>query len=128
MIEGSCHCGQVRFAVDEPPTALTACNCSICRRLGWIMAYYEVDQVRISEPGGSPGYIQGDRHLASFHCSTCGCPTYWKGLGEHAHRIGLNARLFDPDVLQGVTVRFLDGADTWEVYGEAPFSNRMCCT
>ncbi|HET9160528.1 MAG TPA: GFA family protein [Caulobacteraceae bacterium] len=123
MIAGSCHCGQVRFEVEKPQ-AVTSCNCSICRRLGWILAYYEADQVRMGAgQGRTAGYIQGDRTLASHHCPTCGVATHWVGRGEHAHRIGVNIRLFDPKDLDGVTVRFLDGADTWQVTGEAPFGN-----
>jgi hypothetical protein len=128
MIAASCHCGQVRFEIAEAPKTLTSCNCSLCRRLGWILAYYEADQVKIvAGLDRTAGYEHGDRTLASHHCPTCGCPTHWRGLGEHAHRIGVNARLMDPADLEGVTVRFLDGADTWDYVGEATFSNRYCC-
>ena len=123
MIEARCHCGQFRLRAPKPE-ALTRCNCSICRKLGWILAYYEVDEVEfVAGKSRTAGYIQGDRTLTSHHCPTCGCQTHWIGIGEHAHRIGVNARLFELNDIEGVTVRFLDGADTWQVTGEAPFSN-----
>lgn len=32
-LEGSCHCGAVRFSVDAPsPTPFMHCHCSICRK------------------------------------------------------------------------------------------------
>ena len=127
MIEARCHCGQFRLRVARPQT-LTRCNCSICSKLGWVLAYYESDQVEyLSGQARMAPYVQGDRTLTAFHCPTCGCQTHWVGRGEHAHRTGVNARLFDIKDVEGVTVRFLDGADTWECKGEAPFSNHFCC-
>ena len=70
MIEASCHCGAVRIEVEVPPAQLTACNCSLCRRLGTLWAYYRPDQVRIMQGAGTTvPYIQGDRTLAVHHCA-----------------------------------------------------------
>lgn len=33
MIQGSCLCGTVRFAVDEPFDRVTHCHCSMCRKV-----------------------------------------------------------------------------------------------
>jgi len=43
MITGSCHCGAVHIAVAEAPASVKSCNCSICRRLGTLWAYYRPD-------------------------------------------------------------------------------------
>jgi hypothetical protein len=118
----------VGFEIPELPTTVTACNCSFCRRAGWILAYFPAEAVRFTAGLGRVApYTHGDRTLTAYHCPTCGCPTHWRGLGEHAGRIGVNVRLIDPRDLEGVTVRFLDGADTWDILGETPFSNRFCC-
>lgn len=119
MIEASCHCGAVRFEVDQPPKAVTDCNCSLCRRLGGLWAYYHPDQVRVT--GQTVAYVQGDRTLQTHHCPSCGCTTHWQGLDANSTRMGVNTRLMAPQVLAGVTVRKLDGADTWEVLGEYTF-------
>ena len=111
MIEGSCHCGAVRIAVTAPPTELTECNCSLCRRLGGYLAYYRTDQVTVSGP--TVIYIQGDRTLETHFCGTCGCHSHWRGLGEHAERSAINARLLDPAAIEGLRIRHFDGADTF---------------
>jgi len=114
-IEGSCHCGAVRIRVDEAPTQLTACNCSICRRLGWQLAYYREAQVTVEAAEDAVhDYVWGDRLLAFKRCATCGCATHWEGIGpDRKDRMGVNMRLFDPADLEGVVVRRWDGADTW---------------
>lgn len=44
MIEGSCHCGNVKFTVTERPKWLTSCNCSICRRHAALWAHLDPEQ------------------------------------------------------------------------------------
>jgi len=114
LIEASCHCGAVRLQVAEAPTRVTDCNCSICRRLGALWAYYRIDQVRVlSRPGATAAYVQGDRTLAVHHCRTCGCTTHWTGLGESVERAAINARLLEPAILAKATLRRFDGAGTF---------------
>jgi len=48
MIEASCHCGAVRFAVEAAPDDVNDCNCSICRRYGTLWGYYQRPQVRFA--------------------------------------------------------------------------------
>ena len=43
MIEATCHCGAVRLKAPHPPQSVTDCNCSICRLLGVLWAYYNPD-------------------------------------------------------------------------------------
>jgi hypothetical protein len=112
MIEASCHCGAVRLQIATPPETLTDCNCSICRRLGVLWAYYAPHQVAIiAEPGEIGAYRWGDKSLAFHHCRSCGCTTHWAPLPHRDQgRMGVNARLMDPAVLAAARVRRLDGA------------------
>ena len=110
MIQGSCHCGAVNLSVPARPVTITDCNCSICRRLGALWAYYPTDEVVIEGLEATGRYIQGDATLSTYHCKTCGCTTHWQGLGQYAHRMGINARLFDPAIVDHATVRKYDGA------------------
>ena len=112
MVEASCHCGAVRIEVESaPPTQLTSCNCSICRRLGTLWAYYPPAGVRVT--GQTDSYIWGDRTLELHRCATCGCVTHWTPLRDDIERVGVNARLMDPAVGAAAKVRRFDGADTW---------------
>ena len=115
MLEATCHCGAVTICVPTAPTELTSCNCSICRRLGGLWAYYDPAEVQIR--GDTAQYIWGDRMLALHHCQTCGCTTHWTPIGEtRTDRMGVNTRLLDPQITAGVRIKRVDGAaDTWAI-------------
>lgn len=111
MIEASCHCGGVRFEVEDAPVDVNACNCSICRRYGTLWGYYRRSQVRFAAGNGPTDvYIWGDRDLEFHRCRGCGCITHWSAVDPAYDRMGVNARLMAPEVLAHVPVRIGDGA------------------
>jgi hypothetical protein len=114
-LTGSCHCGAVKLTLPSAPDRATSCNCSLCRRLGSVWAYYAWGSVQISgHPEHTQGYIQGDRTLSTVRCTTCGCVTHWEPLdAQPGARHGVNLRNFDPQLLAATPVRRFDGADTW---------------
>jgi hypothetical protein len=119
MIEASCHCGAVRLEIDAAPETVTDCNCSICRRLGVLWAYYSPRQVRIVPPSGATAiYMWDDRSLEFHRCRVCGCTTHWAAVDRSRDRMGVNARLLAPDVLAAARIRKLDGADSGKYLDE----------
>lgn len=111
-VEASCHCGAVRLVVDEAPVEVTDCNCSICRRYGVLWAYYAPRQVRLAPPDAATDTYEWDDRSIRFHrCRSCGCVTHWAPAAAR-DRMGVNARLFAPEVLARARVRRLDGAVT----------------
>ena len=120
MIEASCHCGAVRIEIETPPETVTSCNCSICRRYGWLVAYYSPKQVRIDPTAGPTDiYIWGDKSIEFHRCKVCGCATHWSAVDKTLDRMGVNARLMAPEVLAQARVRHLDGAVSWKYLDEA---------
>ena len=116
MTEACCHCGAVKLEVECAPTELTSCNCSICRRLGTLWAYYAPAQVRVV--GNTVTYRWGDKTIDFHHCAGCGCTTHWSQVDPTRERMGINARLMEPAVVAAARVRLLDGADTWRYLDE----------
>ena len=116
MIEGSCHCGAVRWSFAGVPDSATACNCTICRRYGVLWAYdYENEGVRVSGP--THAYARGNRNLEFHFCPSCGCVAYWRASapGEHdRRRIAVNLRLAEPEVVGSIVVDHFDGLDSWK--------------
>ena len=116
MIEGSCHCGAVRFTYPRQPDWLTDCNCSVCRRYSTLWAYARVSEITLSSAADATlAYIHGDKTLAMHSCKTCGCTTHWIGLDQDSSsRMAVNFRMCDPEAYGHIRVRKFDGADTWE--------------
>lgn len=115
-LTATCHCGDVAVTVPFRPRRLTACNCSICRRLGSRWAYYDVKTVKFEgHPGKTASYIWGDKTLRVVRCKRCGVVTHWEPLDPGpTSRMGVNANNFDPKALGNPRVRRLDGASTWK--------------
>jgi hypothetical protein len=116
MLKGSCHCGAVVFEIPRPPETLTDCNCSICRRLASLWAYFKEEDVRFTAGAeATDTYVTGDRVLAFHRCKSCGCTTHWAHLEpKRENRMGVNCRMLDPKDIADIRVRRLDGADTWK--------------
>ena len=115
LLQGSCHCGAVKLRLPHQPLKATRCNCSICRRLGAVYAYFDLGTVAIeAHPEHTQAYICGDKTLRTLRCRTGGCTTHWEPLGDDANgQHGVNLNLFDPALLERVNVRRFDGAVSW---------------
>lgn len=115
MIEGSCHCGSVRWTFEGMPESVTACNCTVCRRYGTLWAYdYQDEGIKVS--GATRAYIRGD--AIEFHfCPNCGCVAYWRGREPdkgNRRRIAVNVRLTEPGPIAHLPIDHFDGLDKFE--------------
>ncbi len=108
-VQGSCHCGAVTIRGPHPPEWVGICNCSLCAKLAWLVAYYPDDSV--TGEGETVAYVWGDRMIGIHHCPTCGCGTHWKTLGQNFCKMGVHARLLDGFDPAQAEVRLLNGAD-----------------
>jgi len=115
ILQGSCHCGAVSLTLPSMPVTAIKCNCSLCRRVGGLWAYYPFGTVHIEgHPEHTVDYVCGEKTLRTVRCKTCGCVTHWEPFGgELGARHGVNLNNFDPRLQELVTVRHFDGADTW---------------
>lgn len=122
MIEGSCHCGALRWRFDGVAESATACNCTVCRRYGVLWAY-DFEGERITVSGPARAYVRDTAEQPAalgFHfCPHCGCVAYWRALspGEDGRRrIAVNVRLADdPAAVAAIAVKHFDGLDKWQV-------------
>lgn len=115
MIEGSCHCGSVRWTFEGIPESVTACNCTVCRRYGALWAYdYQDEGIKVS--GATRAYVRGN--AIEFHfCPNCGCVAYWRGrepTPENRRRIAVNVRLTEPGPIAHLPIDHFDGLDKFE--------------
>jgi hypothetical protein len=110
MLEGSCHCGAVRWRCDALPASATACNCTVCRRYGALWAYgTEGETINLAGPASA--YIRGDS-LAFHFCATCGCVVHMRSLQAGAdgrRRVAVNLRMAEPAAVAAIPVSRFDG-------------------
>ncbi len=71
-----------------------SCNCSLCTRTGWLVAFYP-DDGAVTVRGETAQYVWGDKMIAIHFCPKCGCGTHWTSTGESYGKMGVNARMLD---------------------------------
>ena len=107
----SCICGRVRITLPRTPDAVSHCNCSMCSKTGFWGIYFPSDELRIE--GEFDTYVREDMnepHLRNYRCGQCGVATHWTLLSDPPYdRMGVNARLLEPEALNDVPVREVDG-------------------
>lgn len=125
---GNCLCGAVSITIDAKPEFINDCNCSLCRKLGGAWGYFVSTSVQTT--GKTQTVLRADKKTPGVEvhsCVVCAATTHWvltkefKKKNPSVDQMGVNMRLFDPDALKGVEVRFPNGKD-WD--GEGPFGYR----
>lgn len=118
-MKGTCLCGGVRVTVPGPPGYMNSCDCSACFRLGSLTGYYSPAEVTIE--GETREFIRSDirPYIAFVFCPACSASVGWRSL-EPLDRMGVSMRLFDPDALVGVPVRFPNGREWGDDSEEYP--------
>jgi hypothetical protein len=108
----TCHCGRTTIHLPRKPDYVGQCNCSLCTKTGVRGIYFGSEEIEIS--GEFDSYVRTDldqAYLTLFRCANCGVATHWEPLTPRPHaRMGVNARLLDPALLDGVEIRHVDGA------------------
>ncbi len=110
---GQCHCGAVRFTAHTDLSSPADCNCSRCRRLGWVMQSLPADQFRLES---------GEDNLTLYHfntemidhlfCKTCGIESFARGSdgkGNEMVMININC-LEDAPAIDPNAIKHWDGA------------------
>lgn len=99
VFKGSCHCGAVRFSAKTDLSGLADCNCSRCRRLGWVMQPVSADDFTL-EAGGDAlrTYRFNTETIAHLFCPDCGIEPFARG----ADRAGRETYMVNVNCLEGV--------------------------
>ena len=110
LLSGRCHCGAVRITIPAAPDYINDCNCSLCMTRGAIWGYFSPAAVTIT--GKTKNYIRADLKepaLSTHWCAHCGSTTHWTALDPAYDRMGINIRLFEPEVYATIEIRPVDG-------------------
>lgn len=111
--EGSCHCGAVTFSVEaEAPTKAMSCNCSHCRRKGFLLTFVPAKNFRLTAGDDSlTEYFFNKHNIAHRFCQICGCQTHGEGKGpDGAPTAAVNLRCAPEIDLDALEIQKVDGA------------------
>lgn len=110
MINGSCHCGEIAYTLDDDPTQAIECNCSICRRKGYLLAFSTPDRFQLTTSRDALTVYTFNTHVIRHQfCKTCGCAAFGEGDGPDGPMVAINLRCSDAD-MERVTITQFDGA------------------
>ncbi len=111
---GQCHCGAVRYTARTDLANPGDCNCSRCRRLGWVMQ---------SLPATDFTLESGEDQLTRYHfntgtidhlfCRNCGIESFSRGSdGKGNDLVMININCLEPAVrVDPGTIKHWDGAN-----------------
>lgn len=101
MYTGGCHCGRVRYQVTMELDSVLSCNCSICSKLGLLLAFVPQSQFTLlSGESDLTEYRFNKKTISHLFCSTCGVESFAKGA------------MPDGTEMRAINVRCLEGVDT----------------
>lgn len=97
--EASCHCGSIVLSIYLPNglVDLGRCNCSMCRRKGFISAAVPIDNIEVCKGESLLKTYQFNTQTAKhYFCSVCGIHTH------HQRRSNPKLASINVACLQGV--------------------------
>lgn len=111
--QGSCHCGRVRFEVEAPqPIVAQDCNCSICRKAGFLHLIVPLAHFRLLAGGEHLTIYKFNTGVAEHtFCKVCGIKPFYRPR-SNPDGIDVNVRCLEP-MPETVVIEPFDGAN-WE--------------
>jgi hypothetical protein len=99
--KGSCHCGKVSYEVKAELEQVISCNCSICSRKGYLLAFVAPDKftLRSGDDAGLTDYQFNKMNIHHLFCPTCGIQSFARGKKR------------DGSPMVAINVRCLEGVD-----------------
>ncbi|HWK69918.1 MAG TPA: GFA family protein [Burkholderiaceae bacterium] len=111
--EGSCHCGAVQFKVNaEPPAAAISCNCSHCRRKGFLLSFFPAEQFTLTQGEEALRSYKFNTHkIAHRFCQICGTEPFAYGANPDGSEVrAINLRCVPAIDLDALKLQHYDGA------------------
>lgn len=110
---GSCHCGAVAYEVTmTPPSQAIACNCFMCSRAGWLLAFVGGDAFRLLSGEDALSKYQFNRkHIDHLFCKHCGIKSFSRGTNrDGSPSVAINLRCLKGFDATKLPVHAFDGA------------------
>lgn len=108
-VQGGCHCGSVRFQVLIDRWRAEDCNCSICRKKGFLHLIIPPENFQLLQGANSlTSYSFNTKIAQHTFCSVCGIHAFYRPR-SHPNMIDVNLHCLDRDITDKFTIRPFDG-------------------
>jgi len=112
-LEGGCHCGAVRFRITADLARVTDCNCSICRKKGFLHHLVPPDRFALLCGADALTTYRFNTGVAQHtFCRHCGIHPFYVPRSD-PDMIDVNVRCLDAVDLAALTLDYFDGRN-WE--------------
>jgi hypothetical protein len=113
IYQGGCHCGAVRFQVIVDRYRVKDCNCSICRKKGFLHLIVPPENFTLFRGENVLTTYTFNTHIAQHtFCSICGIHAFYRPR-SHPEMIDVNIRTLDGETMAQFTIEPFDGKN-WE--------------
>lgn len=111
--QGGCHCGAVRFQVTVDHHQAVECNCTICRKKGYLHLIVPPEKFKLLKGAEILSTYTFNTKIAKHtFCRICGIHPFYQPR-SHPDSIDVNIRCLDGDVISQFQIKQFDGLN-WE--------------
>jgi hypothetical protein len=114
LYHGSCHCGAVTYQVEADINSALSCNCSICRRKGYLLSFVPGSQLKMlktEQPLST--YTFNTHKIKHQFCPVCGCSLFGLGADPEGNEVvALNLRCLDDIDVDKLEINYYDGKNS----------------
>lgn len=107
---GSCQCGAIAFEVNADLDQTMTCNCSRCRRLGFVLTFVTEDDFRLTKDGPTTEYQFNKHNISHRFCPVCGIQSYAMGSKDGVAMVAVNVNCLDGVDARALPSQAIDGA------------------
>lgn len=110
---GGCHCGAVRFRVAVDKHEASDCNCSICKKKGFLHLIVPPERFTLlSGEDVLTTYTFNTGTAQHTFCRICGIHSFYRPR-SHPQHFDVNVRCLDSDAIEHFQILPFDGVN-WE--------------
>ncbi len=110
---GGCHCEAVRFEVVVRSLEAILCNCSICKKKGFLHLIVPAEDFTLLSGRDALATYEFNTKIAKHHfCKTCGMHPFYRPR-SHPGQYDVNVRCLDGDAMSRFAIKPFDG-QRWE--------------
>lgn len=96
-IEGGCHCGAIRYAIDGTPFTGVICHCSDCRKAAGapMVAWSMYPEAAFTVTAGVPKVYRSSADARRHFCAECGTGVFYTNAAELPGIVDVQTATFD---------------------------------